>query len=172
MKPPSFVRALTAAEQQQLQTGLRSADAFTVRRCQILLHSAKGQRAPAIATNLGCAVATVHNVLHAFAREGLACLHQKSSRPHSAHAFLDERFSDPLKELLHQSPRLLGKDTSLWTLDLLAEVCHQQGWTPRQLTGEAIRVALKRLGMGWRRAKHWITSPDPAYARKKKRGTV
>lgn len=172
MKPPSFVRSLTAAEKQQLQAGLRSADAFTVRRCQILLHSANGRRAPAIATNLGCAVATVHNALHAFEREGLACLYEKSSRPHSAHAFLDERFTDPLKELLHQSPRLLGKDTSLWTLDLLAEVCHHKGWTPRQLTGEAIRVALKRLGMGWRRAKHWITSPDPAYARKKKRGTA
>jgi transposase len=172
MKPPSFVRTLTAAEKQQLQAGLRSADAFTVRRCQILLQSAKGQRAPAIATNLGCAVATVHNALHAFAREGLACLHEKSSRPHSAHAFLDERFTDPLKELLHHSPRLLGQDTSLWTLDLLAEVCHQKGWTPRQLTGEAIRMALKRLGIGWRRAKHWITSPDPAYARKKKPATV
>lgn len=172
MKPPSFVRTLTAAEQQQLQAGLRSADAFTVRRCQILLQSAKGQRAPAIASNLGCAVATVHNALHAFAREGLACLHEKSSRPLSAHAFLDERFTDALKDLLHHNPRVLGKSTSLWTLDLLAEVCHKKGWTPRQLTGEAIRLALKRLGIGWRRAKHWITSPDPAYARKKKRVTV
>lgn len=172
MKPPSFVRTLTAAEKQQLQAGLRSAHAFTVRRCQILLQSAKGQRAPAIASTLGCAVATVHNALHAFAREGLACLHEKSSRPHSAHAFLDERFTDALKELLHHNPRVLGKSTSLWTLDLLAEVCHAKGWTPRQLTGEAIRVALKRLGIGWRRAKHWITSPDPAYARKKKRVTV
>src|SRR5262249_48376939 len=45
MKPPSFVRTLTAAEQQPLQAGLRSADAFTVRRCQILLQSAKGQKA-------------------------------------------------------------------------------------------------------------------------------
>lgn len=172
MKPPSFVRTLTPAEQQQLTAGLRSADAFTVRRCQILLASAKGQRAPAIATNLGCAVATVHNALHAFAREGLACLQEKSSRPHSAHAFLDERFTDTLKDLLHHKPRLLGKSTSLWTLDLLAEVCHAKGWTPRQLTGEAIRLALKRLGIGWRRAKHWITSPDPAYARKKKPVTV
>ena len=28
-----------------------------------------------------------------------------------------------------------------------------------------------RLGVGWKRAKHWITSPDPAYARKKARAT-
>jgi len=155
-----------------LQAGLRAADAFTVRRCQILLASAHGQRAPAIARNLGCAVATVHNALHAFAREGLVCLQEKSSRPHSAHAFLDEGLTDALTDLLHHSPRSLGKSTSLWTLDLVAEVCNAKGWTPRQLTGEAIRVALKRLGIRWRRAKHWITSPDPAYARKKKPVTV
>jgi transposase len=172
MKPPTFVRSLTAPERQQLQAGLRAAEAFTVRRCQILLASANGQRAPTIARNLHCAVGTVHYALHAFQREGLACLQEKSSRPHSAQAFLDERFTDALKDLLHHSPRLFGKPTSLWTLDLVAEVCHSKGWTPRQLTGEAIRVALQRLGIRWRRAKHWITSPDPAYARKKNLVTV
>jgi transposase len=172
MRPPAFVRTLTPAEQQQLQAGLRAADAFTARRCQILLASARGQRAPAIARNLGCAAGTVHNALRAFAREGLGCLREKSSRPHSAHAFLDERFADALKDLLHHSPRSVGKPTGLWTLDLVAEVCHGKGWTPRQLTGEAIRVALRRLGIRWRRAKHWITSPDPAYARKKKPATA
>jgi transposase len=172
MKPPTFVRTLTAAERQQLQAGLRAAAAFTVRRCQTLLASANGQRAPTIAHNLGCAVGTVHNALRAFQSEGLACLDEKSSRPHSAHAFLDERFTEALKDLLHHSPRSLGKPTSLWTLDLLAEVCHRRGWTPRQLTGEAIRVALQRLRIRWRRAKHWITSPDPAYTRKKKPATA
>lgn len=34
---------------------------------------------------------------------------------------------------------------------------------------ETIRLALKRLGVGWQRAKHWITSPDPEYMRKKPR---
>ena len=91
----------------------------------------------------------------------------KSSRPVTVRPFLDERYTDPLKDLLHHSPRLFGKPTSLWTLDLVAAVCHDQGWTPRPLTREAIRVALKRLGIRWRRAKHWITSPDPSYARKK-----
>jgi transposase len=171
MKPPIFVRTLTAAERQRLQAGLRSADAFTVRRCQILLASANGLRPPRIAANLGCVVGTVHHALHAFDREGFACLQEKSSRPHSARPFLDERYTEPLKDLLHHSPRLFSKPTSLWTLDLVADVCHARGWTPRRLTGEAIRVTLKRLGIRWRRAKHWITSPDPAYARKKKRVT-
>jgi len=172
MKPPIFVRALTAGERQQLRAGLRSPDAFTVRRSQALLASADGLRPPHIARNLGCAVGTVHHAIHAFTRDGLACLRPKSSRPHSARASLDETRADALRELLHQSPRLFGKPTSLWTLRLVAEVCHARGWTPRQLTREAIRVALKRLGIRWQRAKHWITSPDPAYARKKRPATA
>ena len=57
------------------------------------------------------------------------------------------------------------------TKRLFAEACFDYGWAPRVLTGEAIRQALLRLGISWQRAKHWITSPDPAYARKKKRAT-
>ncbi|HKB40087.1 MAG TPA: helix-turn-helix domain-containing protein, partial [Gemmataceae bacterium] len=146
--------------------------AFTARRCQILLASASGTPPAAIARALGCTTRTVRNVIHAFAREGLDCLREKSSRPHSARPFLDASHTEALKDLLHHSPRTLGKPTSLWTLNLVAEVCHQRGWTPRQLTGEAIRIALKRLGIRWRRAKHWITSPDPAYARKKNPATA
>ena len=171
MKPPSFVRTLDTAERQQLQAGLRSADAFTVRRCQILLASAQGLRPPQIARNLACAVGTVHYALHAFAREGLACLQEKSSRPRTVHPYLGQQHTDGLKDLLHHSPRLFGQPTSLWTLRRVAQVCHAKGWTPRPLTGEAIRKALKRLGIRWRRAKHWITSPDPAYTRKKKPAT-
>jgi hypothetical protein len=51
---------------------------------------------------------------------------------------------------------------------LAAEVSFAQGLTPRLVSDEAIRVALHRLGVTWKRAKHWITSPDPAYRRKKK----
>ena len=172
MNTPLFVPPLTAAQEHQLRQGLRAADAFTVRRSQILLQSASGLRPSQIARNLGCTTPTVRNALHAFARQGLDCLREKSSRPPTARPFLGEGHREALKDLLHHSPRTLGQATSLWTLDLVAEVCHQRGWTPRPLTGAAIRRARQRLGIRWRRAKHWITSPDPAYARKKKRGTV
>jgi transposase len=171
MHPPLFIRSLSAEERAQLHAGLRSPNAFTLRRCQVLLASAQGQSLRAIARNLGCAKNTARNAIQAFQAEGLACLREKSSRPHSAQAFLSEGHTPALEDLLHHSPRLHGLKTSLWTLDLLAEVCFRQGWTPRQLTGEAIRQALRRLGISWRRAKHWITSPDPAYARKKTRAT-
>jgi len=167
----TFVRTLTPAERQHLQQGLRSPDAFTLRRCQILLASASGQTPALIARNLGCTPRSARNAIHAFAAEGLACLKEKSSRPPSARPVLDAAFDEPLRHLLHQSPRAFGKPRSTWTLALVAQVCHAKGWTPRVLSLDTIRLAVRRLGVSWRRAKHWITSPDPAYARKKKHAT-
>jgi len=169
MRPiTTYVRLLTAPERQHLQEGLRSPEAFTLRRSQMLLASADGQCPAQIARNLGCTARSVRNAIHAFAAEGVACLGEKSSRPKSARPVLDTAFDEPLRQLLHQTPRIHGQDRSLWTLGLLARVCHDRGWTPRVLSIETIRQAIKRLGVSWRRAKHWITSPDPAYARKKK----
>src|SRR5947209_1395690 len=48
-------------------------------------------------------------------------------------------------------------------------ISFQQGLTPRLVSGESVRRALKRLGKSWKRAKHWITSPDPQYPTRKKR---
>ena len=168
---PLFLRPLTEPERAALRRGLRSSDAFTLRRCQILLASAEGQRSAQIAAALGWAVQTVRDALRAFATQGLACLTAKPKTPHTIHAAWPKGRDEDLRALLHQSPRTAGKPTSLWTLSLAAQVCHEKGWTERALSAEAIRLILKRLGVGWKRAKHWITSPDPAYARKKKRAT-
>lgn len=167
MHPPLFVRTLSDDERAALRAGLRADDAFTVRRCQILLHSDQGLTAERIAANLGCSKGTARNAVRAFHAEGLACLKEKSTRPHSARPALTAEHAPALQELLHKSPRLYGHATSLWTLDLVAGICHDLGWTPRRLTGEAIRLALWRLGISWKRARRWLTSPDPAYARKK-----
>jgi transposase len=173
MRTPIFVRPLTDAEQQALSAGLRSPDAFVLRRCQILLASARGERAPRIAQQLGCDDQTVLDALHAFNAQGLPALQKGSSRPHRPppRAFSDDR-AEQLRALLHRRPRDFGHPTSLWTLDLAAEVSFAQGLTPRLVTGESIRTTLLRLGIGWKRAKHWITSPDPAYARKKGAATA
>jgi transposase len=168
---PLFVRPLTDPERATLRAGLRSPDAFTLRRCQILLASADGLRPAPIAERLGCASQSVRNAIRAFAAEGTGCLGVKSHRPKSARPELDDGARERLRALLHRSPRDFGKPTSLWTLDLAAEVAFAEGITARLVTGETIRRALKRLGIGWKRAKAWITSPDPAYPRKKGRAT-
>jgi transposase len=167
MKPPLFVRALADAERAALRQGLRSPDAFTLRRSQILLQSDQGQPPSQIAATLGCGTQTVRDALHAFATEGLACLRPKSKTPKTIHTVWPRDRDDDLRALLHRSPRTCGKPTSLWTLPLAAQVCHEKGWTPRRLSGEAIRQVLRRLGVGWKRAKHWLVSPDPEYTRKK-----
>ena len=171
MNLPLFVRPLTDEERAALRAGLRSPDAFTLRRCQVLLASADGLRPAQIAQRLGCASQSVRNAIRAFAAEGLDCLREKSHRPKSVRAEIDDVGCERLRALLHRSPRDFGKPTSLWTLDLAAEVALAEGITARRVSGETIRQALKRLGIGWRRAKTWITSPDPAYLRKKRRAT-
>jgi hypothetical protein len=171
MQTPLCIRPLTADERATLETGLRSSSAFTVRRCQILLASAEGHSTTTIAHDLRCTDQTVRNTMHAFHQRGLAVLQPLSSRPHSTATLFDAGTCEALRALLHYSPRTFGKPTSRWTLALAAEVSCAPGLTPRRVSAETIRLALRRLGVAWKRAKHWITSPDPAYARKKNDAT-
>ena len=172
MRPPIFVRDLSDEERAQVEAALRASEACTLRRAQVVLASARGERVPAIAEHLGCGEQTVRNVIHAFNARGLAALPPGSSRPRTIHVALDAAGTERLRALLHQSPRAFGKPTSVWTLELAAEVSCAEGITAERVSGETIRQAIRRLGIGWKRAKRWITSPDPAYARKKGRVTA
>jgi transposase len=167
MRKPIFIRPLTDDEREEIQAGLRSSDAFVLRRCQILLASARGQRAPAIASQLGCNDQTVRNVIHGFHATGLAVLEKGSSRPHHLRTSVSQEGCQQLKDLLHRSPRDFGRDRSTWTLELAAQISFEQGIIDCEVSTETIRRALKRLKTNWKRAKHWITSPDPQYLLKK-----
>jgi transposase len=171
-REPIYVRTLTEDEQAALQAGLRSRDAFVLRRCQIVLASAGGKRASQIAAELSCDTDTALNAINAFERRGLAALTRGSSVPHHIGRGFDAAAAEQLRDLLHRSPCEFGKATSLWTLELAAEVSFEQGITAEHLSREAVRTALQRLGVKWKRAKQWITSPDPAYVRKKAGATA
>ena len=171
MKQPKYVRALTADERRAIEAGLRSSDAFALRRAQILLASAAGKRASQIAEDLHIDSDTALNAIRAFNADGLKALQRRSSRPKRLRTALPSEHVEALKAILHQSPRTLGKETSRWTLDLLAEVAAEQGLATHRMTAEGIRQVLLRSGIEWQRAKRWIESPDPAYARKKVHGT-
>ena len=167
MKAPIFIRPITENEQSQLQAGLHSSDAFVLRRCQILLASARGERVPAIALHLGCNQQTVRNAIHGFNTEGTAALQAGSSRPHRLHIRFSEEGLQQLKDLLHRSPRDFGLERSTWTLELAAQISFSLGIVCEAISDETVRRALKRLKTNWKRAKHWITSPDPQYLLKK-----
>src|SRR3954451_6524845 len=98
MQAPLVVRPPSEEEQQALAAGLRSADTFPLRRCQIVLASARGEHVPAIARgehvpaiarSVGCSEQTVRNAIRAFDDAGVAALQAGSSRPHTIHAAFD-----------------------------------------------------------------------------------
>ena len=172
MKPPLYIRHVTAEEHAALTAGLRSHDAFTVRRCQMLLASAERQKPAGIAKTLRCAPQTVRNVLHAFNAHGLACVQRGSNVPLRVEPVLNADKREQLRVILHQSPRTFGQPASLWTLKRLAAVCYEQGLSETTLSCPTMLDAIVRLGGSWPRAPHWIVSPDPAYERKKNAGTA
>ncbi len=167
-----YVRELTAPEISKLKEALRSSQAFTLRRAQILLASAEGKRPSQIARQVGCAVQTVRNALKAFDERGVECLQEQSSRPKTVEPRFDPPKLEALRHLLHQNPRTYGKAASLWTLPQVAAVCFETGLIEQEVSSETIRMALKRLKVNWQRAKHWISSPDPDYLLKKSDATA
>jgi hypothetical protein len=171
MTPTMRIRELTAAERHALRRGLKAADGFTVRRSQALLGSADGAGPAAIGAVVGLSAQAVRNAIRAFHADGLGCLTRRPPVAKAPALVWHREHDDRLKDLLHRRPREFGKPTTLWTLALAAEVCHANGWTTRRLTAEGMRGVLARLGIGWKRAKHWITSPDPDYAKKKSSAT-
>src|SRR5437763_8112155 len=168
-KAPLFVRPPTDAERQALEDALRSPDAFVLRRAPTLRASARGEQAGVTAPRSGFTGQAVRNVIRAFNAHGVAVLQPRSRRNRVIYSSFDTAGAEALRALLHQSPRLFDKPTSVWTLDLAAEVAYERGLTAWRVSGETIRATLARMGVRWRRAKEWITSPDPEYARKKAR---
>jgi transposase len=167
--PHLFARQLTAAEKAGLEDGLWSPNAFTLRRSQIILASSRGHSPAVIADFVGCTPQAVRNAIRAFAADGLGSLAAKSHARKNTAGVWPRGRDEELREFLHQSPRTFGKRRSLWTLELIAEVCFEREMTERKLSAQAVSNILARMKVNWKRAKDWMTSPDPQYAAKKAR---
>jgi len=162
------VRDITLEERRIIEQGLKSASAFTVRRCQMLLMSADEELKPReIGERLRCSDQCVRDALRAFEQEGTACLTTKSRARHTPQATFDVDGQAWLTEVIKQSPRTFGYETSIWTLKLLAQFAQQKGWSKDVVRPETVGRALRAAGITWKRAKHRITSPDENYAVKK-----
>jgi transposase len=165
---PIYVQPLTDEEQRELEKGLRSSSAFTVRRCQILLSSAGRKTPNQIAAELHCSGQAVRNAIQAFETEGLSCLTEKSHARHAQQSGFDEAAREKLRELIRLSPRRFGHEASVWTLELLAATCWSEGIASRPVRGHNVSPVLREMGIEWRRAKHRIRSPDEHYEHRKK----
>jgi transposase len=167
-----YARPPTDEERGALRAGLKSEHGITVRRSQIILLSADQQlKAGQIGQRLGLSDQLVRNVLHAFNQQGSASLQPGSRARHDDQRAFDDAARERLREIIRQSPRGYGHDTSLWTLELLAEVSFQEGLTAERVHFDTVSRTLMEMGVRWSRAKHWINSPDAHYERKKSAGT-
>jgi transposase len=150
----------------------KTSNGFTARRAQMLLLSAdEGLKVDAIGQRVGCQGQAVREAIHAFHAEGLNCLQPKANGNPTDRRALDDAAREQLRELIRRSARDLGYETSLWTLELLAQACFEQDLTATRVTSETIRATLAAMGIGWRRVKQHINSPDPHYTVKKSGAT-
>src|SRR5215211_7685686 len=152
MHAPLLVRPPTDAERRALGAGPRSPAAFTLRRSRIVLASARGETAPAIARALGCSVQTARNAVRACDAAGAAALTPGAKRPRALRPACDAAGAERLRDLLRRSPRDFGHATSPWTPELAAAAAHAEGLTATRVTGETVRATPARRGIGWRRA--------------------
>ena len=163
-----YARKPSKEERQKIETGLKSSSGATVRRSQIILMSAdERMKAKEIGERIGQSDQQVRNVLHAFNERGIACLTLGTRARHDDQRAYDDEARESLREIIHQSPREYGYESSLWTLEMLAEVSHQKGLTAYQVHMDTVSQTLMEMGVNWARAKHWISSPDENYESKK-----
>ena len=134
----------------------------------MLLSSAAGKTANQIAAELHCSGQGVREVIRAFEREGVGCLHEKSHARREPQSAFDEAGREGLRELIRLSPRQFGHETSVWTLALLAETCERERVASRSVSADNVGYVLREMGIDWRRAKDRIRSPDGHYAHRKK----
>jgi transposase len=158
------IRELSEWERDGLHKAQRSRDAVTYRRARVLLLSADGWLAPAIAQAVGVHVRTVRGIIKAFNAHGLESL--PARRPPGRPPRLQEAIGDTLLALVRQRPSQYGYEMQRWTLHALAETIVRMGLVP-QLSHESVRKVLRQLGYSWKRAKRWMDSPDPKYEEKK-----
>ncbi len=111
MQTPRFVRPLTDAARDTLTRGVRSAAAFTLRRCQIVLASGRSECTSCIARHWGCSAQGARNAIAAFNRDGLAALARRSSRPKTTRPAFDAAGAAGTKPASSATERLKARAT-------------------------------------------------------------
>lgn len=161
-------RPPTEEEHRELLRGLKDNRGTVVRRSQALLLSAEeGLSIREITEKLNYNRESVRQLIYAFNGKGTTCLYPKSSARHGDQRAFDDNARAHLRELVLCSPREFGYDTSLWTLDLLADVSYERGLTTYRVHKDTVSETLKQMNLPWKRAKRTIHSPDPNYTGKK-----
>jgi hypothetical protein len=76
------------------------------------------------------------HAIHAFNDKGLPeALQPGSKHPLTVHRAFAPQQTEALREMLHRSPREFGRESSLGTLEMAAQVAFEEGLTGRPISG-------------------------------------
>lgn len=130
-----------------------------VRRAMIILASASGNTAPAIAALVAADPDTVRDVIHNFNEHGLACLdpHWAGGRPPTITAD-DEAF---IVATACTRPRKLGCPFTHWSIRKLAGYLDNNPTHQVTIGRERLRQLLRHHGISFQRTRTWKETTDP-----------
>jgi transposase len=160
------MRALTEDEQATVKrlAHSRTEPARTVERAHIVWLAAQGQRAPAIAAEVGVCVPTVRRWMRRFAAVGVAGL-SDAPRAGAPRTYTPDDVSALVATVLAK-PADLGLPFACWTLDrLVAYLADVKGIAIKRSRVDEILIA---EGIRWRTQETWFGERvDPAFAEKR-----
>lgn len=160
------VHPLTEAEGRELaELYRRTSDADLRSRCHIVLLSHHGMSARAVGRLVRVSGQTAINWIRRYEAEGVKGLspRPRAGRPPRA----TTEYKDRLAEVVRVSPRVMGLDFSNWTTSNLAQYLGETTGIP--LSRQRVGGLLKELGLGIKRPKLRVVSPDPEYWQKRGR---
>lgn len=157
------VRRLTPEEGAELLRIVRRGKhgSIRVRRAMIIMASASGNTAPAIARLVAADDDTVREVIHAFNDHGLAALdpHWAGGRPRRITAE-DEAF---IVATAKTRPKRLGLPFTHWSIRKLTDHLATGAEHRVDIGRERLRQILRGHRISFQRTRTWKESTDPAF---------
>jgi len=143
-----------------------SGSVVTWRRAQMVLLSAQGMDAAAIAKVAFTSEDRVRDVIRNFNADGFDSLYPKYKGGHPPKFTLGQRRE--IKKIAKSKPVEHDLPFSTWSLAKLADFLVAEGVVD-DISHEGLRVLLRAEGVTFQRLKTWKASKDPRYAAKKAR---
>jgi transposase len=145
------------------------------RRAKILWLSRERRSVQEIAYGMGLHVQTVRECIRKFNQADGQARWEVLRPPHRPGR--PPRYGPEVQQglvaLLKQSPKTFGLESAVWRLADLVRIAKRtklvRGKGTKRFCGQTVRRLLRKAGYIYLRAKWWITSDDPHYARKKAR---
>jgi len=161
MAEPVRARRLTDQEGQRLQQIVRRGKhgSIRVRRAMIIMASASGTPAPAIARLVAADEDTVRDVTHLFNEKGLAALDPQwaGGRPR----LISDEDTEVIVATASPRPEKLGLPFTCWSLRKLAACLADHPTRPVRIGRERLRQILHSRQISFQRTRTWKESADP-----------